>query len=856
MDAYYGNEVLGGRYWRYKEGTKFITEWLLDTAHRHTDITKIISSLKNRKPPRKSALYEVKLNTDEYKDLAYAILGTKKALQPVPGSVFTILGKIIEDRDEQALVSAQEDLNPESDRKHKHFNDVLKDVQKTLRSVQHNYDSSTSKKAAGAEMGNLFNNLTLEETTGLDTFDTDTAKASSKKKEASPKWNIKIESDHEPPDYALWCHLEDLYDIRMSVMDTWNDYLKGDVTFMRACMTTQVACALIQSSSQRFCALEEEFNSLQKMYDFLHLVTRVIMGQKTCFIARKDPSIMPSTRGQQTKIAELLCVVGSRVGGFCLTQLGGLPDYGRDDDFEKDNPPGPSRPRHPVSYLALSEAMLEHTLAILRYTHRSNCPDVVFEGIRKFRETAEIPLWLAVALQIYADIFELLGPDGSKAGLDLVNKTLADNRNNFKRFRTEYLGVSGRLTSQSAGRLKQMIEAETLLGRGQQILQQERKAFDCGDTDDSAYEGQAENYKKLAKDNPYIDGLERKFPIQAALATQFIQSDLLSVVILRAIDDTAVLHSAVYLYKILCESKLLSGQWEDMDEFIAAQTSSFLPNQATPRNLLEYFQKAIGFSPPKQKGVAIKLETNVKDGGKPLQHPQSFSQRLYKKTQGKKNEEAKKNPSRTIEQILHEMAKENGQEARTAMGLLKFFKQTYTKDEQLFSFNYYGFALACAQLMEQFAERLLEIDDYDRANFKRHSFSMVWTILNKSATAQSLQKVMERHVPDEAVKAIEDYIKINGSQFSTTGSDRSDAGVPTPSPPERSDICLKREQDMKTKIASIEDVPQLSFQVCGPLTVLYHPCLITDHLATGRFVINYAGVDIPIKLKEFIDQNC
>lgn len=35
--------------------------------------------------------------------------------------------------------------------------------------------------------------------------------------------------------FILWCHLEDLDDVREFIEKTWSDYAKGDVSLMNSC---------------------------------------------------------------------------------------------------------------------------------------------------------------------------------------------------------------------------------------------------------------------------------------------------------------------------------------------------------------------------------------------------------------------------------------------------------------------------------------------------------------------------------------------------------------------------------------------------------------------------------------------
>lgn len=304
-----------GRYQLYKAGTKKIVEWLVGTASRCADI----SSLHNAGISKTTSNIEARALVS----LAKIIVAAHRTPScPLTGIVVTptivlLLQKVIDGRQASADWYATQPASDEAvsgNKSHQFFINILREVHCLLESVQQLVKSgvrridSTSKSCCGENlernMNNLFAALDLEEPSEPTLGDTPPSPRQTPKIRTTPP-NITLDQEAGCKEFALYCHLENLRDVRIHVRNIWLEYASGSISIVTATMITEHALGMMRITDERFVATTGAFSDWWSLPKFMSFDVQT-EGSSTTLAPTKRPSNESECASRQD-LVDLVC---------------------------------------------------------------------------------------------------------------------------------------------------------------------------------------------------------------------------------------------------------------------------------------------------------------------------------------------------------------------------------------------------------------------------------------------------------------------------------------------------------------------------------------------------------------------
>ena len=877
---------IAGRYRRYKEGTTTIVDWLVRAAGQCCDISDIVASLKTRGNKRRATSGDttLEIRTSELLHLATAIASSTPQVK-IPVIITSTLRDVIAGRksfsDLYAAGLTTQSRDVSSIKSHQHFIVVLEEVEQILVTAQAKARTAElvssekgtpcaastptkkpkrkkqvlPKKDTKETMGNYFAKLNVHDCfdTPNDTYDTKLASAIDTSATIFPTVTFKLQKQHQDRDFALWCHLQDLNDVRTEVMKTWRRYLKGEVTFLMASITSNVAFGLMQCADDEFCALEASFEYYDKVLDFLGLEIVTGAGEPMYFIVNKRASDDP-TGSTPPNLADLLCVTGVQIIGLFTEEYSamlhnqqnrsrGLPPVAtKDDQYD------------PVLDLGLTQAILANLFRGLRSHSHEGSLDIFMSGLQQMTTTSKLRTWLVVATQTYADAFEIIGPHGIEVGLNITKETLHKGVNIAQTFEKFVDDLDGPVrTCDIAWPHEFCKHAQLALD----ALKADTKCFDCGDVHSLSWK--KEEKLVLKSQNFYADGLEKSFPLHAANTAYYLKSLQMKNRCAEA-NGMLTMHSIAYLYTLTRTMGLLSAEWHDLEFFIAAQATKnpFMAKQALkskPPELLALFQTGIGVNPTASKMVGTRTTPDVSKKGKPISVDDSLVTKLFIRLREAAYAEPRTSPSKVIEIMLHEIASANtssanstesptGRAMHSPIALLETFQKSFAREEAALNFDYISFWIECCNLLDDINEAVYQkstiIGKISKIKFSATSL-MAWSVLSEAAIGHGIPDLKLEETSVAAVaEVLAGHIKERGKVFSKAAYDQSSGRIPKSLWPQRTKTLDDLERDHAKKGKALRDAG-CSFSLTGPVTAIFHSSLTFDNLNGSEKVTSTSG---------------
>lgn len=118
-----------------------------------------------------------------------------------------------------------------------------------------------------------------------------------------------MEQSDESDAFALWCHLADLNDIRMSVKDTWAEYSQGKITLDVAGVITETAFGMMKQTHEEFISYKPRFKAWWGLSLFLGLKTAY--NNNVVYTFSKDPLAKVAEAKFEMKQADLVCAAAA-----------------------------------------------------------------------------------------------------------------------------------------------------------------------------------------------------------------------------------------------------------------------------------------------------------------------------------------------------------------------------------------------------------------------------------------------------------------------------------------------------------------------------------------------------------------
>lgn len=609
MDDDHGGTIVS-RYMRYKAGTKQVVNWLANTAAEHCDLRGVLGCLKNepatRHPtaaafsrgqpgsltsggakatsdPKTSATVRVK--SHELLVLAKSIVAAKQ--HTVPAGILQIIQDVIDGRQNcagwYASQTAAEDVEMANENAgHLHFIEVMLEVQQHLSKLQTTPGSEVkptktaetgkkskkrreaSRKASDSDgLYNLFEYLDIEEPTDMPMGTSGPAR----KDQNLSRQKYELEDDQEMKLFGLWCHLRDMNDMRLYLIDLWSEYRRGDVTIEVAGDVTELACGLLNNTHAAFVERNPELNTWNGIMSFLHLelcfnsnVVCLFPEQGTNALAGHIDSGVDTVKPTDLlcpSAALLLCAFGQSVMMYMdsLWNLGPLHDR--------------SEIWHPT-VAHPSTAFEPHLLSIVPEILHITAVDfgtLPRKGIRSaFADALQPLVWndrappmsTVFACQICIDVNNILDSDPTRAG-DEVLQTASIVKTRSERF-FEYLSDNDRLLSrepvstfashQSASMAQEAIGHSRALGRAEDRLALSKK--------DLAAHYSSQNATPALNVCPHIAGA-LAFNLKATADMEAVS----------AANFNSLMIDMAHFYKFVQKHGPEIGTWDDMDFLIA-----------------------------------------------------------------------------------------------------------------------------------------------------------------------------------------------------------------------------------------------------------------------------------------------
>lgn len=80
-----------------------------------------------------------------------------------------------------------------------------------------------------------------------------------------------LENDGMGPDFALWCHIKDMNDVREFIKEAWLKYTSGELSIVLVSQLAEVGIGLMRIEDEKFVAQYPQFNDYWKLLEYFNL---------------------------------------------------------------------------------------------------------------------------------------------------------------------------------------------------------------------------------------------------------------------------------------------------------------------------------------------------------------------------------------------------------------------------------------------------------------------------------------------------------------------------------------------------------------------------------------------------------
>ncbi|KAK4548235.1 hypothetical protein LTR36_010105 [Oleoguttula mirabilis] len=565
-------------YQRYKIGTKHVVLWLADTARKTSDLASVLPSMqgattettdparkttkgnkrkkekKNEPDAKRLPASILTLSTQDLARLADAIASTASADKPAPAGIETtisVLEDVISGRSECTVwyrTQAEDDsiVVAESDKRHRHFVDVLRAVleilKKTLRASRPK--TAKSKKATlGAELqvadkalSNAFASLHLHEPAYLQPAE---AVPAGRKIRSTTAKTMKcaLEQTDEDVIFALCLPAA------------------GEVTD-KGFMLIHIAFAKLQAEFPELAT----FDDVSKKLRIRLTSTDGVLDSFMCD-ASKGSSAAGSVAGDLLCIPAVSCLSVMRV---CIIEI-----LSKDINVERMQ----NAVAHVLTGHRLGRVIVLHLSELVEFLLDKNVEaflgyDVFVQDLLAFLMTPSLALHFVVEFQIYMDISDVIEKTGGRPYWT-ANHYAEYTKEVYARFTDAVTELN--MVSASGGPLKPSQLQESVLRTineaiGKPVIRRVDAIIQDAEDDED--------------DHSYVSLVLIFFPAM----TGVLMSSLARLRYLDGVDicsKDSVVVAAAHLYKACRNSDALENAWEDMEFVIAHHGAQLGLREAT-----------------------------------------------------------------------------------------------------------------------------------------------------------------------------------------------------------------------------------------------------------------------------------
>jgi len=196
---------------------------------------------------------------------------------------------------------------------HRHFIDVLKQIQDLLKATGSRISEKQAKKqrkvVKDAQTDNLFAILDLEEPSDAPWGNESTASIPRSEWKAAKKTEQVADTSAEDTALAIWCLFQDFRNIRVFVKDLWKSCHNGDVSFATASKITDTAIALIRDLEDAFVDAYPKLSPFVAIVDCLDIQLMTSGSELLAFSRSADTANNGSGKDKDgPQAAELFCM--------------------------------------------------------------------------------------------------------------------------------------------------------------------------------------------------------------------------------------------------------------------------------------------------------------------------------------------------------------------------------------------------------------------------------------------------------------------------------------------------------------------------------------------------------------------
>ncbi|KAM7189245.1 hypothetical protein V8F20_010249 [Naviculisporaceae sp. PSN 640] len=799
---------LTGRYGLYKRGTKKVLTWLVDTASQICDVSSVVQAMavgQREIKPVDGEATTVTVTTQEMIKLARIVAAPSPTCQ-VPSEVLYILEDVIRARNHYAKwhekMGGNNPHTVKQNSTHRYFILVLQKVHEVLSGLMISPDRvppdektpgninagslpKTRPDTNSETLSNLFDRLELEEPSSLshgnDPADKPTADTRPR------KTDIRIKKQHKDRAFAIFCFLQDLYDVKEFVHQTWRDFCNREVSFRVASQVTNTAFSLMDCADHEFSAV----HGSTSYYDILKsLDLRLGLGH--------DPADVkyPFCEGEVECIKKL-CPSGARAisfFGMCMAyhdHQWHKHSTGSERQEQENSATDIKAPDPEDSDLLISrefaQALRRASLLAFRHLRSPRCGYLNVDGfLRELCRCMVTPFYggrmsLVYAAEIYQNLYDLVGYENLGVGL-----------NAFKELHTHLNNLAADTDVLRFLPAQDLKDEVGLLGTD-----------NCLDDDSEAFEEGSEEYWVRTADQQKAwqvlgctaSPLEQKLPIIPGVHLQVLYLTYHEIGCGYANSKFAVLGMA-YLYRLVTSLGLFEEEWQDMDFVIAKQHIPGAPLVPKGRHghqagkLKRAFLKGLGSDKWNSENGELDLSIShlEKLNTRQILHTSCFDLKL---DQEEEDNEKTWSRSKTRERVLHAITNnkcetsDNGKQRRgkykyedrkryTPLELLSTFKKCTISDEPHLNFDYFRFTTDCVRLTETIS-RSTTCNNPKFCEQKVPPFSVVLSIL----------KICEEEagapgwLGEDVATVLRDYIREHGpDKYKKQANEKSSGHIP------------------------------------------------------------------------------
>lgn len=794
-----------GRYELYKAGTKKIVDWLTRNASRYIDISPFVTVGKSSTTSKISARALV--------SLAEVIVSTHRTSNPLPTGITTtstitkLIREVIDGRQASADWYATQPTSDEAElgnEAHRFFIEILREIHSLLISVQQpkktasdSHSNSSTSKNAEQDINNLFSQLELEEPSASPLGNAQKL-ARQLPKSRTPIAKIALDDEAGNKEFALYCHLEDLRDVRQYIRGVWLDYASGAVSLLTAAMVTETAFGMMRIADERFVAIYKSFGDWWFLPEFMSF-DAYNEGSITLLISTKDKA-NASASTQRQDLIDLICpseafmlrdlalkVKEAKAGGDLLQVLNPLTECYDFDFILNSN-----------IFTLIHQSQLFGARCPERTTRQSHERAEFVFGLINYLIDGDTPLWLVSACQIYRSIYNIIGSNPFCASEEYLTK--------MKQLKSQLpFQPRGREHGRSGWDVldcvfKDLKPLESLM----RVTLDKAEALSEAKGDWS--QTVAWMHENMGRPLACLEGM----PCFPGQLLYFAKAKLHQIGVAWA-NKKAVILAMAHLYTNCRKYGLVKGTWQDM-ELIISQHKAATP--LVPRSTknadcftpLRHYLLCLGVPATEfSRGRIPKLPTanHIKKHSRQIIVTSAYMTTLF---EGQLNVEqlgfSREDPTETTLKQLADSSKE-GQSSRqhTLVELLSALKKVMIKDEPSLNFNYFGFYTICSAFLMSVGQQM---------NWELEPYAIVHRLLEDATSASSQSKSVASSMLGVTASVLDKLILTEGNKFTQEAFNQSSGRIPKSMRPiladhiDSPDVMITKQRQEYEDVAGIE----------------------------------------------------